>query len=261
LPATDPGDDLALIAAAAGAAGRLAMRYFRADPQVWMKSGQSPVSEADLAVDRQLKAALTAARPDYGWLSEETADDLARLACRRTFVVDPIDGTRAFIDGQPHWCVSIAVVEAGRSLAGVLEAPARGETWLARRGAGATVNSRPARVAPARAKLRVAGPKALVDHAERALGRPVERSRYLPSLALRVALVASGELDATLVKAHAHDWDIAAADLILAEAGGALLGAGGAAPAYAGRELSHGELVAAAAPLARLLVPALAGTH
>ncbi|MGO4842995.1 inositol monophosphatase family protein, partial [Rhizobiaceae sp. 2RAB30] len=93
-------------------------RYFKRNPQTWLKGGHSPVSEADYAVDHYLRETLTAARPDYGWLSEETADTPARLEARRTFVVDPIDGTRAFLEGASTWCVSIAVVEDGEPLAG-----------------------------------------------------------------------------------------------------------------------------------------------
>ena len=98
-----------------------------------MKGGTSPVSEADYAVDRYLRETLTAARPAYGWLSEETADSAGRLAASRTFVVDPIDGTRAFLDGRSTWCVSIAVVEDGHPLAGVLDCPATGEIFCGER--------------------------------------------------------------------------------------------------------------------------------
>src|SRR5690606_32518652 len=116
-------EGLNLIRDAARDAAAIALRYFRKDPQVWWKEGISPVSEADFEVDRFLRERLTAARPDYGWLSEETADNAERLSARRTFVVDPIDGTRAFINGLETWCISIAVVEDGRPVAGVLNCP------------------------------------------------------------------------------------------------------------------------------------------
>jgi myo-inositol-1(or 4)-monophosphatase len=110
LPATEPrtiaeADDLDLIAEAARQAGRIAMQYFRRSPEVWWKEGNSPVTEGDFAVDRYLRETLLAARPDYGWLSEETADSPDRLSARRTFVVDPIDGTRSFMAGRSSWCV------------------------------------------------------------------------------------------------------------------------------------------------------------
>ncbi|RUU48953.1 3'(2'),5'-bisphosphate nucleotidase CysQ, partial [Mesorhizobium sp. M2C.T.Ca.TU.002.02.1.1] len=131
LTSSEARDDLALLRDAAREAGAIAMGYFGNNPQVWMKGGTSPVSEADHAADAYLRETLLRARPDYGWLSEETADDHARLSARRTFVVDPIDGTRGFLDGLHSWCVSVAVVEEGRSLAGVLECPAKGETYWA----------------------------------------------------------------------------------------------------------------------------------
>ena len=128
MPAPDTvisaGEDLALLRDAAREAGIIAMRYFGNNPQVWMKGGTSPVSEADHAADAYLRDTLLSARPDYGWLSEETADNPVRLSARRTFVVDPIDGTRGFLEGLRSWCVSVAVVEDGRTLAGVLECPA-----------------------------------------------------------------------------------------------------------------------------------------
>ena len=131
MPAVDQlGDadlaaDLTLLVDAAREAGQIALRFFKQSPEVWLKGGTSPVSEADYAADSFLNEALIAARPDYGWLSEEAADNAARLSARRTFVVDPIDGTRGFLEGRREWCVSIAVVENGRPIAGVLECPAR----------------------------------------------------------------------------------------------------------------------------------------
>ena len=102
---SDLAGDLALLIEAAREAGRIALRFFRQSPEVWMKGGTSPVSEADYAADKYLNETLLAARPDYGWLSEETTDDAARLSARRTFVVDPIDGTRGFLEGRREWCV------------------------------------------------------------------------------------------------------------------------------------------------------------
>ena len=119
--------DLELIAAAAEEAAGIAMGYFRKDPKVWYKDGQSPVSEADFAVDGFLKDALLAARPGYGWVSEETARPERDDAEGRFFVVDPIDGTRAYLRGEDTWCVSIAVIEGGRPVAGAIVAPATGD--------------------------------------------------------------------------------------------------------------------------------------
>lgn len=237
-------EDLELIRVAAEEAGKIAMGYFGRDPEVWMKAGVSPVSEADYAVDAFLKGSLGAARPDYGWLSEETADTPDRLTAQRTFVVDPIDGTRAFLERKDVWCVSIAVVEEGRPLAGVLDCPAREEVYVAAPGRGATLNGAPIRVRePGRAPA-VAGPNSLVKALPQRW-QPERGHPYIPSLAYRIAMLARGALDGTFVKANSHDWDLAAADLILAEAGGVIVDSAGRRLLYAGADHSHGMLAAA----------------
>jgi myo-inositol-1(or 4)-monophosphatase len=253
LPANDLdhptlSEELELIASAAAQAGEIAMRYFGRKPGVWMKTGDSPVSEADLAVDEYLRDALTSARPAYGWLSEETVQTGVRAATRRTFVVDPIDGTRAFIDARSTWCVSIAIVEKGRPVAGVLDCPAKGERFQATLGGGAWKNGEALRVVPGSGTARIAGPKALVDLVAGREGG-IERISYIPSLAYRLAMAADGRIDATFVKPRSHDWDLAAADLILTEAGGGLRNHLGRAPAYAGDDPSHGTLVAGSGSL------------
>ena len=160
-----------------------------------MKAGSSPVSEADYAVDRFLRETLLAARPDYGWLSEETADSAARLSARRTFVVDPIDGTRGFLEGRDIWCVSAAVVENGRPLAGVLEVP--GPRGNLRGAAGARRLQE--RCGASWCGLRRgaadhrAGRSRWIDADAAALARRLERRAYIPSLACRIAMIADGE--------------------------------------------------------------------
>ena len=250
-------EDLELIRVAAEEAGRIAMGYFGRDPEVWMKAGVSPVSEADYAVDAFLKGSLRAARPDYGWLSEETVDSPDRLKARRTFVVDPIDGTRAFLEGRDVWCVSIAVVEEGRPLAGVLDCPARSEVYVASPGRGATLNGAPIKVRTPGPEKRVAGPKALIAALPEGW-RPAKPSPYIPSLAYRIALLAKGTLDGTFVKANSHDWDLAAADLILMEAGGRLLDHTARILRYAAdADPSHGVLAAGSGPLLDRMVRAM----
>ena len=259
LTSSEARDDLAVLRDAAREAGAIAMGYFGNNPQVWMKGGTSPVSEADHAADAYLRETLLRARPDYGWLSEETADDKARLSARRTFVVDPIDGTRGFLDGLHSWCVSVAVVEDGRSIAGVLECPAKHETYWALPGEGAYVNGKRIHVRPLGHNVDIGGPKPLVDLMPEAWQGRLRRSAYIPSLAYRLAMIASGKLDATFVKPSAHDWDIAAADLILAEAGGALLDRGARRPRYAGEVISHGALAAGSGELLGVLTGVIAG--
>jgi myo-inositol-1(or 4)-monophosphatase len=254
LPVTDLAEtgldaDLELIRDAAREAGGLAMRYFRRDPKVWMKAGNSPVTEGDLAVDRLLRDRLSAARPDYGWLSEETADSAERLSAARTFVVDPIDGTRGFIAGSDEWCVSVAIVEKGRPVAGVLDCPAKGEVYAARASGGAVMNGNKITVRQPTDEFRVGGPKALIQAMPEGWRSRFAAVPYIPSLAYRLAMVASSRIDGTFVKASSHDWDLAAADLILGEAGGAVLDRHGETPFYARRETRHGTLIAGSGPL------------
>ena len=242
--------DLALLLEAGREGGAIALSHFGDDPKVWMKEGDSPVSEADFAVDRFLRETLTAARPDYGWLSEETEDDPARLERQRTFVVDPIDGTRGFIAGHRRWCVALAVVEGTRPIAGVLVCPALGEEWTALSGQGAARNGSPVRaraVPEDGSSMVVTGPRSFQTSLIRDGERPVERAPFVPSLAYRIALVAAGEVHLALARASAKDWDLAAADLILAEAGGRLSDLSGGACAYNCRDTRHGTLVASAA--------------
>ena len=128
------------------AAGRMALAQWPGHghaPDVWDKGSDDPVSAADLAVDAFLKAELGALLPSAGWLSEETADTADRLDRSLCWVVDPIDGTRDFVRGRSGWCVSVALVSAGRALIGMIDAPVRGEMWIATAGRGATRNGVP----------------------------------------------------------------------------------------------------------------------
>lgn len=248
MPEAEP-DDLALLREAAAEGGRIAMRYFRKSPEVWMKEGTSPVSEADYAVDKYLRETLTAARPSYGWLSEETADTPARLNSRRLFIVDPIDGTRGFLDGRGTWCVCIAVVEDGIPIMGVLDCPAAGEHYWAARGQGAWMNGRRIDVRQRAEDFEIGGPDRMFDLLPADWQERSKRVSYIPSLAYRLLLIASGRLDASFVKPNARDWDLAAAVIVLEEAGGRLVGADGDSPRY-GRDITtHGALAAGSGPL------------
>lgn len=251
-----PTADLSLADAArtldlvAAEAGELALRWFRlgekTSARTDYKHGGSPVTEADLAVDAFLAERLRARFPDAAWLSEETADSDERLARETVIVVDPIDGTRAFADGDARWSVSIALVRAGRPIVGAIAAPAAGERYVAFADGGAWRNGEPLRIAPPAtlAGGRLAGPQPSTGKVARALEMNVVPR--IPSLALRFAMVAEGALEGALSSANSHDWDIAAADLILHEAGGLLAGLDGAQPRYNRRDLRHGPLAAAA---------------
>jgi myo-inositol-1(or 4)-monophosphatase len=217
-----PAADLALLAEAARAAGRIALSFFRKSPEIWEKHADAgPVTEADYAVDRMLRDTLTGARPGYGWLSEETEDGPARLARPRSFIVDPIDGTRAFIAGEPSWAHSLAVVEAGQATAGVVYLPVPDLLYAATLGGGATLNGQ-----PIRASGRTEETGATVLAGKTAFhpdlwpgGLPQIERKFRPSLAWRLALVGEGRFDAMLTLRPAWEWDIAAGALIAAEAG------------------------------------------
>ncbi|MBW9115985.1 3'(2'),5'-bisphosphate nucleotidase CysQ [Rhizobium cauense] len=249
--------DLELIADAARQAGTVALGYFNQSPEVWWKNeGRSPVSAADFAANKKLESILRAARPDYGWLSEETDDDAERLSKDTLFIIDPIDGTRAFLAGQDLWCVSVAVVRRGRPVAGVLYAPALEELYEAAEGGTALKNGRP--IVVSTTALETPGRFAIAEDVLKAfpdaLKNRIERVRHVPSLAYRIAMVADGRLDGTFIKHNSHDWDLAAADLILQCAGGRLVDLQGNVPLYNREQISHGELCAAApARLADLL--------
>ncbi|MXQ14769.1 inositol monophosphatase family protein [Microvirga makkahensis] len=262
MPSPSP-DSLSSLAAAvrdaARRAGAMALPYFRSGEQtaarLWYKGegtlGQSsPVTEADIALDTFLKNHLTGILPEAGWLSEETADDPARLDRSHVWVVDPIDGTRAFASGHPDWAISIALVKDGAPLLGILHAPIHDRLYEAVLGGGARCNGERLRLSDAALPVpaRVAGPKPLVDRFERNTG-PIERLPKVPSLALRLARVAEGSIDVGLVSHNSQDWDIAAADLILREAGGVLTDFSGLPPSYNKAQPRHGEMIAVASRL------------
>ncbi|PWR19684.1 inositol monophosphatase family protein [Zavarzinia compransoris] len=252
-------DDLALLVAAARAAGRLALDYQAKGYKTWEKPGHGPVTEADLAIDEQLKATLGGARPGYGWLSEETADDPARLGAGRLFVVDPIDGTRAYVKGRPYYAVSVAVVEAGRPIAGVVYNPAREELYAAAEGAGATLNEAPIAVS-GRGDLSGARLVGSVDLFRSALWpTPWPALEISPSNSIAYALcqVASGAQDGSVSLTGKSDWDIAAADLIVAEAGGIASTHLGEAFAYNRAVTRHRNVVSAGPALHRRLMDKL----
>lgn len=218
-----PATDLPLLIEAARAAGETAMRYAGKTARRWDKpDGAGPVTEADMAVNDLLEQHLKSARPDYGWLSEETEDSAARLDCDRVFIVDPIDGTRSFVEGSRTWAHAIAVAERGVVTAGVVYLPMRGLLYSAARGAGAYLNDKA--IGPStqtdigQAQVLAARPAMNVDHWQDNAA-PAFRRMYRPSLAYRMALVAEGRFDAMLTLRPCWEWDIAAGDLILREAG------------------------------------------
>jgi len=236
-------------------AGALALTTFDTPLRRWTKADGSPVTEGDIAIDRLLHRRLADVLPDTAWLSEETPDDPVRLSVRRAWVVDPIDGTRAYIGGRPDWSIAVALVEDGRPLLSAVFAPVEQALFVAVAGAGATLNGAPisANTSGELGGTRFAGPKRQLDGLARLIPDLIEAPRVY-SLALRLARIAEGALDVAFASGQSHDWDLAAADLLVHEAGGALTTLDGRVLSYNGTALVHGALVAAGrARHARLL--------
>ncbi|NOZ31925.1 MAG: 3'(2'),5'-bisphosphate nucleotidase CysQ [Alphaproteobacteria bacterium] len=241
--------DRELIRSAVVAAGIIGSGYFRREVKSWSKANASPVSEADMAIDEYLRTVLLAARPDYGWLSEETPDNFDRLERHRLFVVDPIDGTRGYIRGDDSWCISVAVVEAGRPVTGVIYAPARDEMYDAVAGAGARLNGelllRETRSLHTPPVIPTPG---AVHKVLNAAGIAFERGAAVSSLAYRLMQLANGTLDAVVARRGAQDWDIAAAVLVLSEAGIRVSDVCRTEMVFNTAEVRHGALAATADP-------------
>lgn len=219
-----PEADLALLEQAARAAGQVAMGFWRRDPEAWEKpDGAGPVTEADLAINDTLQALLTGARPDYGWLSEESEADPSRLDARRCFIVDPIDGTRAFIAGQDGFSHSLAVADGDRIVAAVVYLPVLDLCYTAHEGGPALLNGVP--IAPTDATIegaRVLTYRAVAEPGHWRGGEvPPFAREFRPSLAWRLCLAAEGRFDAALSLRAAWEWDIAAGSLIALCAGAA----------------------------------------
>jgi myo-inositol-1(or 4)-monophosphatase len=236
-------EDLKLLEAAVRDAGHIARKFYGGDYKRWSKEGGSPVTEADLAVNKLLYDALTAARPGYGWLSEENADDPARLEKRQVFVIDPIDGTIAFLKNRPHFTICAAIVVDGRPCCGVVYNPISEELYSARAGAGAHRNGAAIHVG-ARAELE--GCALLGNRSQFHLPPwPSMHVQNRNSVAYRVVLVADGSADASVSLTAKRDWDLAAADIILHEAGGRLTDAGGDTLIYNKPVTRQSSLIAA----------------
>jgi myo-inositol-1(or 4)-monophosphatase len=207
--------------------------------------GRGPVTEADRAADRVLREALL--REGEGWLSEESADDLARLERQRVWVVDPLDGTREFVAGIPEWSVSIALVENGRAIAGGVCNPATRETFLGSLENGLTYNGKPAR---ASARTTLEGATVLASRSEMQKGK-WEAFRNAPitirptgSVAYKLALVAAGLAEATWTLTPKHEWDIAGGVALIQAAGGFVECLDKSAPTFNNRSPLFSGLIA-----------------
>jgi myo-inositol-1(or 4)-monophosphatase len=242
-------DDLALLVEAAQAAGEIARGYFRQSPRIWEKPGAGPVTEADIAVNDMLAERLRGARPGYGWLSEETPDSPERLDAARAFVIDPLDGTRAFIEGDHNWAHSLAVVDNGEAVAAVVYLPMADKLYAASKGHGATLNGARITVAPADT---LDGATVLATRSNfepwfwSGAEVPRVKRQFRSSLAYRMSLVAEGRFDAMLTLRPTWEWDVAAGALIVTEAGGRVTDRQGARPRFNAATAQINGVIAAA---------------
>lgn len=222
MPRPDYASDLALLMERARAAGDIARIHHRQEVGSWEKpDGAGPVTEADIAIDRMLKQTLLEARPDFGWLSEETDDDLARLDHERVFIVDPIDGTRAFMRGEDTFCHALAIADQGEVTVAVAYFPIRDDMYHAVKGGGAFLNGKaisPSTRTEIDGARALSGRKQMVPSSWPGGPPPVERD-FRNSLVYRHCLVASGEFDLSFTLRPAWEWDVAAGELIAREAG------------------------------------------
>ncbi len=248
-----PSGDLALLIETARAAGAIARNYFnKGNTKSWDKSENHPVTEADIAVNDYLAETLQTARPDYGWLSEETQDDASRHRSKRSFVVDPIDGTRAFMDGKPHFTICLAVIENGKAITGVVYNPVLEEMYEASLGGGAQLNGaaiKPSACTAIEGCTIVGYPRKF-----KKLGWPEMTVSIRNSMAYRIVLVAAGRRDATVSFTPKSDWDLAAAEIIASEAGAVITDLDGNAFHYAKDHVTENGVICASPRLHALLL-------
>lgn len=223
LPASEAyAQDARLLFDTVREAGELGLSLARKNLKRWTKPDGSQVTEGDLAIDALFAERLKALRPDDGWLSEEAADAPERLSKPRLWIIDPIDGTRAFIERRTEWCVAAALAENGRPVVAAVYRPVVEEFYAAVIGEGATLNGAPLAI-PDTAVLagaRIAGNRKALNGLAHA-GIAGDISGALP-LQLRLAYVAAGRLDGAVSIGKRNDWDLAAGELLVAEAGGAV---------------------------------------
>ncbi len=252
--------DHELLSTAVDEAGAIARRYFRADPKSWEKEPGQIVTEADIAIDRSLHTLITTERPNDGWLSEERRDDGSRSQCQRVWVVDPIDGTRSFANGVAEFTISIALMMDGQPVLASISNPITMEHFEATLGGGAWLNG--TRITPSK-QPSVDGSSLLASWTEMKKRRwqelmPEASFTTIGSLAYKLALVAAGRYSGLVSLRSCSDWDIAAAVLILKEAGAVISDGQGQSIQLNQSTLRHAGLVAAGAePLYTALISRL----
>ena len=244
-------EEMAAAERAAREAGSIVMGMFKGKFDVQEKSKNNPVTTADLEANRKIRDIIQEKFPEDGWISEEDKDSSRRLGLSRIWIVDPIDGTKEFIEGVPQFAVSIGFVVDGRPKVAVVYNPAEERFYRAEAGQGAYLNNRPIRVT---AQNDVDGALLLVSRSEprRKFQVFVDRCEIQPvgSIAFRLAKVAGGDGDGTLTFRSIHEWDICAGVLLVEEAGGRVIDGDGKTMMFNRPELRHRAIVAANATLA-----------
>lgn len=249
---------LKLAIQAARAAGAITLKYYGGQYEVGQKGHDNPVTTADLEADACLREILLQAHPEYGWLSEETADAPERLDRERVWIVDPIDGTKEFIQGIPEYVVSIALVEDSEPIVGVIYNPGRGDVHAAVRHGGAFLNGKrvfcteveqldQATMIVSRSETKRGEIEPFLPH--------LKEVRPVGSVAYKLALVSTGSADLNASVQPKNEWDVCAGDLLIREAGGQMLDLTGQVRRYNQKDpLIRGGLVAANPVLARQML-------
>jgi myo-inositol-1(or 4)-monophosphatase len=260
VPAPDLLADLELMRGAVADAAAVARRIYEEGFETWRKEGQQPVTEVDMAVNAHLEKHLRQARPNYGWLSEETKDDRSRFACRRVWVIDPIDGTRALMKGKPHFVISVALLDDSAPVLGILHNPVTQEHYEAVTGSGATLNGQPIHVTDCQTldSARLQMYSDFVASKRWKVPFPRVETGMVNSIAYRLALVAAGQYDGVLTIRHKNDWDLAAAALVVTEAGGRVTDRTGQPFTFNGPDTSHNGVIAGCPALHAQIVERLA---
>ncbi len=203
-------------------AGKLAIKWFRKDPEQWEKDDGSLVSKADIEINDLLNKLLKDKNPEFGWLSEENEDDKSRLDKKITFVVDPLDGTKAFLEGKREFSISVAIVKNGLPISGIVFSPSTDEIFEAEKNKGSWKNNKKVIISNFKKleKCKMIAFKPMFSHPAWKEPWPKMDIENRNSIAYRMALVASGEYDAMMALNSKNDWDIAAGDLLISESGG-----------------------------------------
>ncbi len=246
-------NDLTLLKQSARKAGEIARSFFqKSNTKRWNKSENHPVTEADIAVNDYLIKILSNARPDYGLLTEETKDDSSRLEKTRSFIIDPIDGTKAFIDGLPHFTICLAVIENGHAITGVVYNPITEELYSASKNQPAYLNEK---IIQTRDCRQIENCQ-IIGYAKKfkRLGWPKMQVSIRNSMAYRIVMVAAAQTDATVAFNKKSDWDLAAASIIAKQAGAIITDLNGNEFYFADKSLSKNGVICASPALHALLL-------